>query len=488
MGFNSTNKAHRSLDVSCAFNVLPIIDHLTGEWVKGFNGEDILVGGYAHHTGILAVANAGKTALGLRMFCAVGNRYQATTGHIYETEGTMPAKRVWECSASLHDGVPFDMRTMQDDDEPRFMMVDGTSLKLDEWADKMSAEKEIRKKQRGVKKYEVTLPFNLNKIRGNKIVAPMIVFIDSASEAEPTSAQKLTDEGTDDKKGQTSFMRDGWVKTKVYGHSMISLNTQGDIFVISTASLDAFVDMNAAPGRGPEKTMGHLQANKKMKGLGTAYKKRTSNIWQFGQPAGLFKGTATADKMPKYPRSKEDYYVGNKDLEHVTIQNLRGKTGGSGSAFKLVRSQRDGILSEITNFEFCREWGDKSIKEYGILGTGQYQFALALLPDVSFRNTTVQEYFNNSPEARRAMEFIFGMKMEFFGKQSVEFVKYRCTPEELYKDIKELGYDWNILLNTRGYWKFVEEETADLPYLSILSLLKMRVGEYTPHWYPKKKK
>lgn len=485
MGFNSSNKDHRSLDTTCMMNVMPMIDHLTGAWVKGLNGEDILVGGFAHHTGILSVANAGKTALGLHMFCAVGNRYRAVTGHVYETEGTMPVKRVAECSSRLHDGTPFDIRDYEDDDDPRFMMIDGTSLKLDQWADKISEERDIRNKQRGVKKYEVTLPFALNKSRGNKIVTPLIVFIDSASEAEPTSAEKLTEEGTDAQKGQTSFMRDGWVKTKVYGHTMISLNTKGDIFVISTASLDSFVDMNAAPGRGPEKTMGHLAANKRMKGLGTAYKKRTSNIFQFGQPATAFKGTGAADKLPRYPRNKEDYYLGNKDLEKVTIQNLRGKVGGSGAPFELWRSQRDGILPGITEFEFCRTWGEKNIRDYGILNAGQYQFALALLPDVSFRNTTLQELLNNSLEARRAMEFIFGMKMEFFAKQSLEFVNYRCTPEELYKDIKELGYDWNILLNTRGWWCFEEEKKENLPYLSILSLLKMRVGDYHPEWYAK---
>lgn len=485
MGFNSKQKAHRSLDVQCAFNTLPIIDHLTGIWVQGTRGENILVGGFVHHTGIIAVANAGKSALGLHMFCSVMNRYQACTGHIYETEGTMPAKRVYECSSSLHDGVPFDIREMAYDDEPRIMMIDGTSLKLDQWADEMVAECKLRNKQRGVKKYEVTLPFKLNEVRGDKIVAPLISFVDSASEAEPTSAANLTEEGTDAKKGQTSYMRDGWVKTKVYGHTMISLNTQGDIFVISTGSLDAFVEMDAAPGRGPEKTMGHLQANKRMKGLGTAYKKRTSNIWQFGQPSCLFKGTSAADKMPRYPRDKDDYYPGNKDLEKVTIQNLRGKAGGSGAAFELIRSQRDGILPSVTEFEFCRTWGDKSIREYGILPAGQHQFCLALLPDVTMRNTTMRAIFNSSHIARRAMELIFGMKMEFYGKQSIECAKYRCTPEELYKDIQEMGYDWNILLNTRGYWQFVEEEDPNLPYLSILDLLKMRVGEYTPAWYNK---
>ncbi|AFI55348.1 hypothetical protein TSMG0065 [Halocynthia phage JM-2012] len=484
MGFNSKNKQHRSLDVTCAFNVLPLIDHLTGQWVVGEDEENILVGGFVHHTGIIAPANAGKSALGLHMFCAVGNRYQNTTGHIYETEGTMPAGRVTEASARLHDGEPFDIKQMVHDEEPRFSMIDGTSLKLDAWADTMAEERDVRNKQRGVKKHEVTLPFKLNEVRGNKVVKPMIVFIDSATEAEATSVTKLQEEGTDATKGQTSFMRDGWVKTKVYGRSMVSMATQGDIFVISTGSIDSFVDMGGMPGKAPEKTMGHMAGSKRMKGLGTSYKKLTSNIWQFGQPKPLFKGTASKDKLPMFPLNKDDEYLDNKDLEFVSIQNLRGKAGGSGAVFELVRSQRDGILPGVTEFLFLKTWG-KVHKEYGYHSPAQYQFALDLLPEVTFRNTTLRETINNNPLFRRALELTFGMKMEFIAKQSVECTKYRCTPKELYDDIKSMGFDWNILLNTRGFWQFKEEEDPSLPYLSILDLLKMRVGEYTPKWYSK---
>lgn len=483
MGFNSKQSDHRSLEVTCAFNTLPLIDHLTGQWTEGTDGEMILVGGFVHHTGVIAPANAGKTALALFMWTITANRYQCTTGHIYETEGTLPAKRVTDQSHRLKSGVPFDIAAYAEDDDPRFMMVDGTSLKLDAWADEMNKEKDERKKMRGVKKHEVTLPFQLNKVRGNKIVKPMIVFIDSATEAEPSSTQKLTEEGMDSTKGQTSFMRDGWVKTKVYGTTMISLNTQADIFVISTGSLDSFVDMGAMPGQAPKKTMGHLSNSERMKGLGTAYKKRTSNIWQFGQPKPLHKGTSSKDKVPKFPLNKDDIWLGNPDLEVVEIKNLRGKGGGSGSLFQLVRSQREGILPTETEFQFLSQWG-QSHKDYGFHSPGQYQYALDIYPDVSFRYTTLRETTNNDPLFRRAMELTFGMKMEFIAKQTVELFKYRCTPKELYDDIKALGYDWNILLNTRGYWLFKEEEDPSLPFLSIYDLLRMRVGEYRPKWYP----
>lgn len=57
-----------------------------------------------------------------------------------------------------------------------------------------------------------------------------------------------------------------------------------------------------------------------------------------------------------------------------------------------------------------------------------------------------------------------------------------CTPAELYEDIKKLGYDWNILLDTRGYWT-LNQYSHPVPYLNTVDLLKMRKELYRPWWY-----
>ena len=57
-------------------------------------------------------------------------------------------------------------------------------------------------------------------------------------------------------------------------------------------------------------------------------------------------------------------------------------------------------------------------------------------------------------------------------------------PSELYSKIKEKGYDWDILLNTRGYWMFNEDVSDDtLPFLSTMDLLELAAGRYEPWWY-----
>ena len=56
-----------------------------------------------------------------------------------------------------------------------------------------------------------------------------------------------------------------------------------------------------------------------------------------------------------------------------------------------------------------------------------------------------------------------------------------CTPKELYEDIKKLGYDWNELLDTRGYWT-LDQYKNKVPFLSTVDLLKMRKGIYKPYF------
>ena len=61
-----------------------------------------------------------------------------------------------------------------------------------------------------------------------------------------------------------------------------------------------------------------------------------------------------------------------------------------------------------------------------------------------------------------------------------------CTPAELYQDLKDMGYDWDKLLDTRGYWLINQYDKDNVPYLHTVDLLKMRKGLYHPWWYDKK--
>jgi hypothetical protein len=469
---NDNLREYNSMDVRLAFNAFPMLDILTGIWVEGYNGDDILVGGYSHMNSYVAGPNAGKTALGLHMWATVLNRHKEIAGGIYESEGTLYTKRILDISDSIKEGTPFSM------DSEKAVMWDGQMLFLDKWFDIITPTVEERSKEYKADSKKLTLPFSVNSKGVNKVIPPYLIFIDSWSESDITSADGKSEDGIDNSSNNPANIREGNVKTSIY--NKISRMVLGGYYISSTASLDDKGADFATPIRkNTNKVMTHLPNNMKIKRTGTSYKKRSSSMWYFTQPVPCYKPKS---KLPAYPLDQDDYFENNVDLECSSFHNARNKTGSSGNIYPLIRSQTEGVLPSIRELEFCRP--RNNVKEtYGISNGKQYCFYLDLYPDVQWRLTTVRKLFDEDPRARKAMEFTMALKMMFVKIRKREFNKYTCTPKELYEDIKNLGYDWDILYNTRSYWLFMEEEEGELPYLSILMLLKVRAGEKKIRWY-----
>ena len=140
----------------------------------------------------------------------------------------------------------------------------------------------------------------------------------------------------------------------------------------------------------------------------------------------------------------------------------------------ILASQSRGVLSYLTQFQHLR---DNSY--FGLDGSVQ-NYTHTFLPDIKLSRTTVHGKLLDNPKLQRAVQFTSEMlQIEWFMKE--KYVDLWCTPQELYKDIKEQGYDWDQLLSTRGYWMFDNDKQAT-PYLSTLDLLRMRKKLYKPHW------
>lgn len=487
-------------EIRIGWNVLPMIDYLTSVWVKGTRGEMIQVGGFTHNTGVVAQANCGKTELAAHIFSAAVNRIPHSDGSVYESESTLQSARLNRisnnvgldiCGANYSIPSTEELLTAKangDTLENRIVMIDGELLPFDKWFDKMTKIAEKRNKLRKNTKELITLPFNYSTIHGNKVLKPHFVLVDSVSEAQIESAEDSADtHGVDHKKDNMSFGRDGLIKTKIFKKINV-FSTLGDIYVVSTGSVDdKWADIGGMPGARPEKAMSHLPMGKEIKGCGTSYKKRTSNLWTFGKSKPFFKGTGSADRYPKYPYDKDDNYLGNLDLEIVVACNLRGKGGPSGLALPIARSQRGGICSDVMMFETLRNVSALSATndphaDYGLHVPKQYHFALDLLPDIHFRNTNFREKCREHPELLRALELTYGMKMSFYVNPLPDIMAYEISPAELYKQITDLKYDWRTLLDTRSWFTAIEAEDKFAPFLSIFDLLRMGKEEYRPFW------
>jgi hypothetical protein len=53
--------------------------------------------------------------------------------------------------------------------------------------------------------------------------------------------------------------------------------------------------------------------------------------------------------------------------------------------------------------------------------------------------------------------------------------------KETYETKTRINGNWDILLDTRGYWT-INQYTFKIPYLSMIDLLKMRKGLYFPYF------
>lgn len=485
----------QSSDINILFNTSAIYDCMTARWVKGTRGDWIQVGGYSNNGGIAAWANCGKTEQGLLMFSRVLKRIPSSEGQVYETEGTLDIERINEVMA--RDAYDTDGRirfipTIQDIDDAidagievdqAVQFVDGQLLAFDKYSDMLHELAKVRNKDRKVKSKLVTLPFKYSRMYGDKILSPIIGFVDSASESEIDSTEtKLESKGIDDSGAKMTDMSAGVVKTRIF-QRLGSLAPKGDIFIMSTASIDKKADMGGMPGMSPPKEMTHMKVGEAIKGVGTSYKKRTSVLWTMNKAATMFKASGTANAYPKYPKNASDNYLGNIDLQVNMITALRNKSGPSGWTLPVVRSQNDGIIESATFFEILRKTGkDDKFAEFGIHVPKQHHFALDLMPEVHFRPTTLRETADNNPLFMRALEFTLRIKMLFHINPIKKFEHLLCTPKELYDGLLEKKVNMNNVLHTRNWFTVLEDEHFFRPQLTEVDLIRIWKEDYIPHW------
>ena len=215
----------------------------------------------------------------------------------------------------------------------------------------------------------------------------------------------------------------------------------------------------------------HLKNGDKIKGTTDKFTFITHNCYHaFNAKPLINDGT----KAPEYPRSSDDNLKLDTDLSIVTIRNLRSKSGMSGMTQALVVSQSKGVLPALTEFHYLRE-----NDYYGLEGSN-VNYAPALYPTCKLGRTTVRAKLDEDPMLRRAINIMSEMLQIKSLWRNVP-KELMCTPKELYEDLKAKGYDWNVLLSTRGWWT-IDNDKHPIPYLSTMDLLMMRKGLYHPYW------
>jgi hypothetical protein len=456
-------------------NVGCLQDIPAGSFMIGVKGETIINGGFTHCEGMLGGGNLFKsTIMYYRMLKAMDVIFEdvPTQASQYDTEINIQYDRI-EHLASRFKHLP---KPITYGDNRAIHITDKATIHANKWGESLMnyAEAKIKNKDD-----DIVYDGFIDPVTRKPLVLKLPTFssIDSFTEFEAESGAEMLSGDLDSSDTNTHFMKQGLFKTKFLSQ-LPRLTTGANIYTWMVAHIGEKINMASGPAmyNQPPKELQHLKQGIKPKGTTGKFYYLTTSCW-YAHGGSILKNQST--KLSEYPIDSND--INAEDLNTIKLTQLRSKTGPSGYTIEVVVSQSDGVLPDLTNFHFIKEAG-----RYGIAGSNIH-FNLILRPEVLLQRTTVRRKLEEDELLARACELTANLLQLNIFHQQLAKEGLLCTPQELYDDIKKLGYDWNVLLNTRGYWK-IKQYAKGKPFLSIVDLLKMRKGTYKPYFLDDNKK
>lgn len=450
------------LNLGCLYD-LP-----TGRYMLGYDGHYYHTGGLNQITGIGGRGNMFKSAIAHTMLLTVLNRYHGyINAQTRDSEFTQTYARFNELATHMDALSSIDLANCD-----FFLMSSQGENSGNAWFAQL--QEYLDKKRTAAKKIQLTSPFLDAKGDSLKMLPPSIFELDSLSQFTTDVATKILQETeVGDSAAQTVHMRGAGAKYQMMMQLPSMMASSGSFF-ITTAHMDEEIklDMYAPDTR----KLTFMKSGLKFKNVPNNFHTLTNNLWMVLKTAPL----QDKEKKPYFPRNEHDRVEGDPDLMTLTLWNLRGKQGPSGLPFELVLSQREGVLVPVTEYLYLKAHG-----HYGVTESGR-ELTVDLYPALNFDRKTLRGLVYMDPLMARAISITAELCQLKYMKP--EHHSILLSPRELHKKLIELGYDWNKLLDTRGYWVFREMESTSKPFLSTLDLLTMATNTTTQPWYAQFKK
>lgn len=473
MEFNYNQAFTPAPEVKIMLNIGALFDISTGTFIEGRHGEMILNGGLCPLTGIVGGGNLFKsTIMHYQSFTAL-SRFKGSFGSTYDTEVNT---HEWHLSEMISRNLELEGEDILQ--TGRWVITDKTVYSGNKWYDvqRNFCEEKIK----GFAKSKVETPFwDRAKTGIFYMSTPTFNELDSFTEFETDDVAKMQDENELGESGaNTIHMRQGLAKMRLLMEAP-RLNTGSYNYLLMTAHIGKESTMQKGAGGKdvPISKLKHLKNGDAIKGVTTKFTFVTHNCWHAFNATPLMQDNGDG---PLYPRDSKDTLKYDTDLNTVHLRNLRSKSGISGMTIILIVSQTEGVLPSLTEFHYIKE-----MERFGLEGNVQ-NYALSLYPDVKLSRTTVRGKIDSDAKLRRALNISAEMcQMSNLWHNQEEGLQ--CTPKQLYDDLIAMGYDWNILLSTRGWWTTCNDKHP-IPFLSTMDLLRMRTKKYHPYWLEEDKK
>ena len=444
------------------FNLGFPFDIPTGGYELGKYGESLLNAGLTYITGIGGRGNVFKSTIADNMLITVLDRYESDEIK-YDTEISASVRRQRMLSAGCENLL----KDVDIDTCGRFVLTDKAEYNGTEFYDLIRKGTEDRLKP--TKAMLGTTPFLDRDGSFVKTLHPRAIFVDSFSMFSSANVLKIQDEngiGASDR--NTEALRDAGSKTQMM-LEMPTLAARQGLYFMLTAHMG---DEHALDPRSPpQKKLAFLKSKIKFKNVPEKFTLLTNNCW-VAHAATVLKNDKTG--KPKYPKGPDMDVEGLTDLMTIMFQCVRGKYGLTGMTHEIVLSQTHGVHRPLSCFVYLDEH-----ERFGIVGTDR-NYTLALCPDTSLQRTTIRGKFDSDYRLRRAAEIQAEiLQMSHYWTHIDRSML--CDPAELYSDLKQKGYNWDQLLDTRGWWTF-DNDKHPIAFLSTWDLLMMRKGLYKPYW------
>lgn len=449
------------LNIGCLFDVP------NGTFVKGKYGEHILNGGLGMMSGIAGIGNSFKsTILHYQMLSAADKiaSITPTSMSTYDTEVNVHLDRLYKLTNRFDS---FKDRNILEDGT--WVVSDKTVYLGNEWYEKL--KEFLDSKKNNIKALTVETPFIDRNGELLKTIIPTFSEVDSFSEFETASASKMQEDNEIGESGQnTLHMKLGAAKTQ-FLMDIPNRLASSNHYMLTTAQQGKDIAMATGPmPSAPIKKLQYLKNGDKLKGVTDKYFFLQSSLYHAYNASPLLNQST---KGPEYPKNPDDNRPMDMDLNIVSLRQLRSKSGASGNVLDILVSQTEGVLPSLSEFHFI-----KTYDRFGLSGS-LHNYNLDLLPDVKLSRTTIRNKIDNDPKLRRALNITAELGQMHLHMRYLEDLL--CTPKELYDDLIKLGYDWDTLFNTRGWWT-INNDKHPLSFLSTYDLLMMRKEKYKPYW------
>lgn len=299
--------------------------------------------------------------------------------------------------------------------------------------------------------------------------------LDSISEFTTDLVDGITKDDIDAEKGDA--LRENLIKTRLI-RQLGNVTSEGGMSMAITAHIGKEHKLDRySPGT---EQLSTLPKDLKFKNTPEKFTFLSTHTWFIRKATALTNDTT---KAAEYPMDGRNTQMGDVDLQEAILWNIRSKTGATGHIIPLIISQDYGLLPSLSEYHYLKKRKDA----FGLTAPeGQLKARrLELYPDVAMSRTKVRGQTDSDPRLCRALEITseLAQMYTFWMDLSSE---YFISPEEIRAKLIEKKYNMDLLLDTRGYWKYDHYNKNHIPPLSTMDILNMVLDRYVPWWYPDK--